>query len=194
VWRESFSGRVGFMHAPYWVVGRHGNKQSCPSNREEHHIVLMNHSRRTRTQRIPLPLHHELLLSFAVLVADIREGISSASLSLGHRASTATDHSTSPRRDRTVREYRCFRTSGALPVDVDTHHCPPLPVERFPLWNRFVLGTAIVGEGRPDECHVVGHFKPVFPVPPNIIRSTLRKTNGRSRLCVQPNTPSYSGV
>jgi hypothetical protein len=67
VWREIFSGRVGLMHAPYWVVGRHGNGQSCPSNREEHHIVPMNHSRRTMTQRIPHPLHNELLLSLAVL-------------------------------------------------------------------------------------------------------------------------------
>ena len=77
MWREIFSGRAGFMHAPYWAVWRHGNGQSCPSNREEHNIVLMNHSRRTMTQRIPQPLYNELLLSLAVLCADMREGTSS---------------------------------------------------------------------------------------------------------------------
>jgi hypothetical protein len=76
VWREIFSGPVGFMHAPCSAVGRHGNGQSCSSNREEHHIVPMSHSRRTMTQSIPQHLHNELLLSLAALCADMREGIS----------------------------------------------------------------------------------------------------------------------
>lgn len=43
MWRETFSGRVGLMLAPCWAVGRHGNGQGCLSNREERHIVPMNH-------------------------------------------------------------------------------------------------------------------------------------------------------
>ena len=45
MWRETFNEQVGPMHALCKGAGRHGNAQDCPSNREEHHIVPMNHKR-----------------------------------------------------------------------------------------------------------------------------------------------------
>ena len=102
-----------------------------------------------------------------------------ASVWPGHRAYTAMDNSASPRRDRTGREYRYRRTGDTLPVDIDTHHCPPLPVERLPWWNRIVLGDCHRRRRPPRQVPCCWIPQTGLSGSPNVVRSTLRQTNAR---------------